>query len=352
MYTTCIFCHGDLGRNERIEALPIGRRIAFDGERGRLWVVCRRCQRWNLTPFEERWEAIEECERFFRGTRLRVSTDNIGLAKLADGLELVRVGEALRPEFAAWRYGDQFGRRRRRQMILTGGGLVIAGGVVAGGVAAGVGIGGFGWLISQLANRIVNGSPDAVVARVPTADGVLPVKRKYLARTAIVESDRAPFALELRLKRGTVTLDGEHATRAASLLMPATNRFGGAPQQIQGAVSRIEESGDPSAFLSTVARLAAPTRVPRRGKSPWTGEPQGGLLALGKVERLAIEMALQEESERRAMEGELAELERAWKEAEEIAAISDNLLLPESTERRVEELRARGGVGPQPAGPA
>lgn len=39
-------------------------------------------------------------------------------------------------------------------------------------------------------------------------------------------------------------------------------------------------------------------------------------------------MALQEEDERRALEGELWRLERAWREAEEIAAISDNLLLP------------------------
>jgi hypothetical protein len=44
------------------------------------------------------------------------------------------------------------------------------------------------------------------------------------------------------------------------------------------------------------------------------------------VDRLALEMAANEDSERRAMEGELAELEAAWREAEEIAAIADNLL--------------------------
>jgi hypothetical protein len=59
VYTTCIFCHGALGANEAIEHFPVGRRLAFDGEKGRLWVVCRRCERWNLTPIEERWEAIE-----------------------------------------------------------------------------------------------------------------------------------------------------------------------------------------------------------------------------------------------------------------------------------------------------
>ena len=114
MYRTCLFCSNDLGRNEAVEHFPVGRRLAFDAAKGRLWVVCRRCERWNLTPLEERWEAIEECERAFRATRLRVSTDEIGLARLKEGLELVRIGEPQRPEMAAWRYGDQFGRRRRR----------------------------------------------------------------------------------------------------------------------------------------------------------------------------------------------------------------------------------------------
>jgi hypothetical protein len=25
-----------------------------------LWVVCRHCERWNLSPLEERWEAVEQ----------------------------------------------------------------------------------------------------------------------------------------------------------------------------------------------------------------------------------------------------------------------------------------------------
>ena len=87
MYSTCIFCKRPLGTNEAIETFPVGRRLAFDPEKGRLWVVCRKCERWNLTPLEERWEAFEECERLFRDTRLRVSTDNVGLARLKEGLE-------------------------------------------------------------------------------------------------------------------------------------------------------------------------------------------------------------------------------------------------------------------------
>ena len=44
--------------------------------------------------------------------------------------------------------------------------------------------------------------------------------------------------------------------------------------------------------------------------------------------RLALEMAAHEESERRAMEGELAELAEAWRWAEEVAAIADNMFFP------------------------
>src|SRR6201989_1196475 len=130
MYSTCLFCHGDLGRNEAVEHFPVGRRLAYDAARGRLWVVCRKCERWNLTPIEERWEAIEECERLFGGTKLRVSTDEIGLARLRDGLELVHIGHPQRPEMAAWRYGDQFGRRRRKHLLWTTAGFAAVGGIV------------------------------------------------------------------------------------------------------------------------------------------------------------------------------------------------------------------------------
>ncbi|MBL0892662.1 MAG: hypothetical protein IBJ19_18905, partial [Gemmatimonadaceae bacterium] len=140
MYSTCIHCAKPLGANESVEALPIGRRLAFDAAKGRLWVVCRACERWNLTPFDARWEAIEQAERLFRDTRVRVSTDNIGLARMRDGTDLVRIGAPQRPEFAAWRYGDQFGRRRRRVMMYTAAGVAGVGAIAAGAVATGAGL--------------------------------------------------------------------------------------------------------------------------------------------------------------------------------------------------------------------
>lgn len=86
MYSHCITCSCALGANEHIPSFPIGRRVAFDPERGRLWVICGRCARWNLAPIEERWEPVEDAERLFRDTRRRVQRENIGLARLADGM--------------------------------------------------------------------------------------------------------------------------------------------------------------------------------------------------------------------------------------------------------------------------
>src|SRR6476469_4436629 len=124
MFATCLFCNGPLGSNDSNESFPVGRRLAFDAKKGRLWVVCERCGRWNLSPLDERWDAIDQCERAYRSTTLRVSTDNIGLARLGEGLELVRIGAPLRPEFAAWRYGTRFNRRRRHTQLAAAGGVV------------------------------------------------------------------------------------------------------------------------------------------------------------------------------------------------------------------------------------
>ena len=316
MYSTCIFCHAALEANDTIEHFPIGRRLAFDSERGRLWVVCRRCRQWNLTPTEERWEAIEECERQYRDTRLRVSTDHIGLARLASGLELVRIGRPQRPEFAAWRYGDQLGRRRRAAFVKVGIGLGALGAVVAGGAAVGVGIGSFGWIIGQFGERIVKGSPERIVARLPSPDaGEITVRAKHLKHLRLVGFDRAGWQLGVPHRKAIVTLEGDSAIQALGKLLPQLNRFGGSRERVAEAVSLIERANDPIRLFDVAARQAMNRNTPK-------------ISALPEATRLALEMAAHEDSERRALEGELALLEQAWKEAEEVAAIADNMFLP------------------------
>src|ERR1044071_4270455 len=190
MYSTCLFCHAELGANQSVEHLPVGRRIAFDQAKGRLWVVCRKCERWNLTPFDDRWEAMEECERLFRATRLRFSTDEIGLARLGEGTELVRIGEPLPPEIAAGRYGDQFGRRRTRHLVMVGAGVTAAVGLAFAPALLGVSVGGGGgWQIYHAFRQMVR--HNRVVARVPLKDGSqLPLTQPQVERTRLIAPGR------------------------------------------------------------------------------------------------------------------------------------------------------------------
>ena len=187
MYTTCMFCNKPLGSNQVVETFPVGRRLAFDADRGRLWVVCRKCERWNLSPLEERWEAVEDCERIFRGTRIRMSSENVGLAKHPEGLELVRIGAPLRPEFAAWRYGDQFGRRRQRAFLYGAAGVAVLGTLVISGLAAGVISGAALGQSGNFVNIWVNGR---TLAKIKAPDGtVLKMKNPDLQKTQILLLD-------------------------------------------------------------------------------------------------------------------------------------------------------------------
>ena len=58
------------------------------------------------------------------------------------------------------------------------------------------------------------------------------------------------------------------------------------------------------------------------------GRGSGLLHQLARSDRLPLEIAANDEVERAALEGELAALAAAWREAEEIAAIADDLTLP------------------------
>ncbi len=329
MYSTCMFCNGSLGTNEVVEHFPVGRRLAFDADRGRLWVVCRKCERWNLSPLEERWEAVETCERLFRGTRVRVSTENIGLARHPEGLELVRIGEPLRGEFAAWRYGDQFGRRRKRALLYGVGGAVVLGGVVIGGAVTGAISGA---ILAQSGNFVNLWTNGRTLVKLRTDDGrVLKLKQPDLLGTRIRrDAQGGGYALEVRKGKKKEWFRGEEAERHVSLIVPKMNRAGGKLRTVEDAVSEIVEHGHPENFLSDVAvgdRFRDKKGVP------------GYINKMPAPTKLALEMALHEEQERRALEGELWMLERAWEEAEEIAEIADNLLLPEGVQDFVDENR-------------
>jgi hypothetical protein len=351
MYSACIHCAGNLGRNEALEAFPVGSRLAFDPKRGRLWVVCRACERWNLSPLDERWEAIEQAERRFRDARLRVSTDEIGLARLREGLDLIRIGDPQRPEMAAWRYGDQFGRRRKRQLVITGAVAGVAASLFGGALWAGMsGVFVMNAWSGGVWDTLVNGRPGKVVVRVRDDTGKLLVIQRRHARMTALEHGDDDRTLSLRVEHdaGVRIVKGAEAMRIAAQLLPTVNRFGGSRKRVQDAVGLLEHAGDPTSLLGHIQHTFGvavhfdqrpepkyPNAVPIRRRP-------GVLHALPLRERLALEMALHEESERRAMDGELHELTRAWREAEEIAAIADDMFVTPRVQERIMELRDTG----------
>lgn len=361
MYATCLFCHSSLGANEAIEHFPVGRRLAYDAAKGRLWVVCSKCERWNLSPLEERWEAIEEAERAYRDTQKRVATDNIGLARLRDGTELIRIGAPLRPEFAAWRYGDQFGKRRRREWLIVGGGSAVVLAVALGGPALGLAVSGGGGAVVNIFN-FGNLLYHRFVPRVRVADAEgnsLPISGFDLRKASFSldpggDSMRVEFpysrwqASRPMLATALITgkfgllstsyaeLHGDPAVRAMAAMLPALNGGGGSARQVSRAVAAVEQNQNSVPALLREALAATSSSSYRRRMGV------GSAALIPKPLRLALEMSLHEADERRALEGELAELENRWKQAEEIAAIADGLTLPANTEATLENMRKKG----------
>ena len=370
MYSACLYCSRSLGVNEVIERFPIGRRLAFDVTKGRLWVVCPSCQRWCLSPIEERWEAIEECERAFREARVRASTSEIGLVRLREGLELVRIGAPPKPEMAAWRYGREFTSRRRKAVAVTAGvaGVAALGGaaaIVTGAATAYLGLFAFGPAVAHitgLAGFIGYSAYDSARAISLQVDGkTVRVYRADLRESHLIPTDD-PVGWGVRLKHAyaRTTLAGDDAMRVASRLLARANGSGAAEHVVDSSMRRLIEAPSVHAFLRTTARHAgalADDFAERKreymrafernaftaGKFDETANPAGFSRMAAPV-RLAVEMALHEESERVALQGELAPLVAAWREAEEIAGIADRLLVPPAIDARIDALRQRNQV--------
>ncbi len=333
MYRTCIFCSADLGSNRSIEEFPVGRSLAFDGWKGRLWAVCPGCARWNLAPLEERWEATEAAEKLFRDARLRAQSENVGLARLPDGTRLIRIGRALPGELAAWRYGGQLLRRRRQYLIVGAAG---AAGLLAafGGMAAlGVG-GGLAWMWSLGVSSWEEHRRKMVIHRIAAPDSPtgreIAVRRWHVQGAWLDDAGAGGIVLHVpdvdREKRrqdglgrtrfsDAVALPDAQARAVLRRAMVHVNNSGASRSRVRDAVGLLAGSPSAEEYLRALARAGhvLGRREDMRDRK------------LAPPAALALEMALHEETERRALEGELAVLEAAWREAEEIAAIADAL---------------------------
>ncbi len=335
MYATCLVCSDPLGTNDVLETLPIGRRVAFDAGKGRLWVVCPSCARWNLVPFDTRLETIDACERHFRDTRVRYSTATIGMARLHEGLELVRIGEALRPEFAAWRYGQRLGRRRRQSIPPSNG----EGAGLLGGLSRSVRA--FQWLLALpfldagvrprhalRQERLIRDPSTGYLVRVPEVALV----QSVLSREGDGWRLEIPYRSHLEYVMGVDPLAiasfrdhpavgffrGSELHHALGRVLPTMEDGVPAPAVVQEATRLVERNlEDPAGLFAYVA--GRPLRFETRREFP--------LRDVGPEVRLALEMMAHEETERVALAGELALLEREWREAERLAKIIDDMTL-------------------------
>jgi len=168
--------------------------------------------------------------------------------------------------------------------------------------------------------------------------------------SAFVRSEPGgPLQMRVEHVDGSTLVTGDDAMRIAARIMPTVNRFGGSRTQVQEAVGLLEDLGSPAEVLVRLQQRhgwkpgdkqwGTGERFSGNGKRQTVQKLPGSLHTLNVRERLAIEMALHEEQERAAMEGELAQLTAAWQEAEEIARIADDLLTPAAVQARLGNLR-------------
>jgi hypothetical protein len=97
---------------------------------------------------------------------------------------------------------------------------------------------------------------------------------------------------------------------------------------VSEAVRYFGPDDDPHHMITRIARVASDQGLTAPRELP-------------KDVRIALEMAAHDAHERDALAGDLAALEAAWREADAIAAIADNLLLPDAVREKLGQIRDR-----------
>lgn len=312
MLTRCLSCYRAFPPNDTLERLPIGRRVACDPARGRLWVICDACAAWTLQPIEERWEANEDIERRVGTARLLGSTENVSLLRVGD-IEILRVGRAGLREEAWWRYGEELlARRSRARKLVTRGKWIER---AIGLALVGLPMAGFNY-----EQRWIDGSRRRVFGRQAWP---LPLVCRHCGRersdlrfheSDVFLQDATPGAPVVIVPcRHCGASAGARVTGiAAEQLLRRSlawrNHAGGSESLVSTALSQVEQAPSIEAF---VRRFEGQPLALRGNAVPGS---------------LALEIALNAGTERRQLDQELAALEARWKEEEELAAIIDREL--------------------------
>jgi len=272
----------------------------------------------------------------------------------------VRIGRPVFPEYAGWRYGSRFARRRSRNLLLgaagsaltVGAGFALAGPVGAILAGAGVGLtfaGDLGSLRPSLVGRRSLGEVQLLDGRVELLEGHRARRARlvrgpegtwtlglpeYLGRILKPCVQGEPTDREVREGYGhlneKLVFDLVSPVKAGEVLrriIPTINAAGGSEEAVAEAV-QLHERWEGKITESVVSLLKF-----RDDPMPLEDEP---------LVSMALEMSVYEDQERRWLEGELYLLEAMWQEAERVAAIADELTLPEWITARIDVLRAGG----------
>ncbi len=264
MFTSCAFCSGALGGDGGSSGLGVGRRFAYDGWKSRVWVICQRCARWNLAPFDERLDAIAALDRWAASGRVAATSEQVALIRVGP-YDVVRVGQPPRVELATWRYGERLkARERERMKVVLPVAVVVVGLSVAVNVAAGGSMGVFMGQIPGIANGIYRGMvgnrkvpiEPPICAR---CGNVMVLRNKHVRDARLQHTARADIALLLvcpRCKGEGALLEGADAQTALRGGLTYVNlaRASKLKKSAPEAAMRVDASGGAEAYLAREAR--------------------------------------------------------------------------------------------------
>ena len=324
MYTTCAFCNGALGGDGGPSGLGVGRRFAFDEWRGRLWVVCPKCGRWNLSPFDDRLEKIEALARVAADAKLLAKTEQVALLRW-QSYDLVRVGKPPRIELATWRYGERLKQQDRDKAKIVVPVVVAAVGVsIALNAAVGGGFGAMLYNIGAMGDAVyvyMVGNRRVALAEPPicaACNTVMNLRARHVRHARVVVERHADVALVVSCpqchREGALLTGAEAAQTLRQGLTFLNARRSGRKRAVEAA-REVDVVGGSEELIRKVAGTDVVIhRIPG-------------------ARRLALEMAVDEHIE-------VLELERQWRDAEELAQIADGALSgDDQLEEQIRKLR-------------
>ena len=295
--------------------------------------MCPRCSRWNLTPFDDRLERIEAVARAASNGRIAASTDQVALIRW-ERYDLVRVGKPPRVELATWRYGERLRNRQRERMKVVVPLTIAAIGLgIAANVAAGGGFGVMGWNPHRLVDGIyvgLVGRRKVTLIEPPICahcGSLMVLRARHVQHARIVPDRHADMAVVVscpKCRQEGTHLTGTEAVQVLRQGLTYLNLARGGRRRAEDAAREVDMVGGADRLVHDIARRELTLRSLR---------PERGL---------ALEMAVDERAE-------VEELERQWKEAEEIADIADGTL-GTSTEVEEELRRLKNRDRDQPSG--